>query len=76
MELLVLWYEAQAAQQRLRNTFRNSSEPNKELTLICQATWACPHPTDYLSVKNRLDTPEVLDQDAAEKKSRLRMGIA
>jgi hypothetical protein len=33
MELLVLWYGAQAAQQRLRNTFRNSSEPNKELTL-------------------------------------------
>ena len=33
MELLVLWCEARAAQQRLRNTFRESSKPDKELTL-------------------------------------------
>jgi hypothetical protein len=30
MELLVLWCEAQAAQRRLRDTFRDSSQPNEE----------------------------------------------
>src|ERR1700747_2525915 len=30
MELLVLWCEAQAAQRRLRDTFKDSSKPNEE----------------------------------------------
>ena len=33
MQFLILWCEVQAAQQRLRNTFRESSKPNKELLL-------------------------------------------
>jgi hypothetical protein len=33
MELLALWCEARTAQQRLRNTFRESSKSDKELTL-------------------------------------------
>jgi hypothetical protein len=37
MELLVLWCEAQAAQRRLRDTFKDSSKPNEELTLNSQS---------------------------------------
>jgi hypothetical protein len=33
MELLVLWCEAQAAQRRLRDTFKDSSKPNEEARL-------------------------------------------
>ena len=33
MQLLILWGEAQAAQRRLRDTFRDSSKPDEELTL-------------------------------------------
>ena len=31
MELLVLWWEAQAAHRRLRETFNDSSKPTEEL---------------------------------------------
>jgi hypothetical protein len=31
MQLLILWCEAHAAQERLRNEFKESSEPDKEL---------------------------------------------
>ena len=33
MQLLILWREAQAAQRRLRDTFRDSRKPSQELTL-------------------------------------------
>jgi hypothetical protein len=33
MQLLILWCEAHAAQERLRNKFKESSEPDKELAL-------------------------------------------
>jgi hypothetical protein len=44
MQLLNLWCEAEAAQQRLRNTFRESSKPNQELMLNSPIKVGTPGP--------------------------------
>ena len=44
MQLLNLWCEAQAAQERLRNTFRESSKPNQELMLNSRIKLGKPGP--------------------------------
>jgi hypothetical protein len=40
----LLWYAAQAARQRLRQTFRDSIRPNKELTLNLPSNVRTPAP--------------------------------
>jgi hypothetical protein len=68
MELLVLWCEARAAQQRLRNTFRESSKPDNELMLNLPGNVGThvPHrlPIGHKSVKcacirNETQTPGI-----------------
>jgi hypothetical protein len=55
MQLLILWCEAHAAQERLRNEFKESSEPDKELALdsSMKAETRKPHrlPSDQKSTK-------------------------
>jgi hypothetical protein len=55
MQLLILWCEAHAAQERLRNEFKESSEPDKEVGLdsSMKAEPRNPHrlPSDQKSTK-------------------------
>src|ERR1700722_11783142 len=44
MPLLSLWCEAQAAQERLRNPFRESSKPNQELMINWPINVGTPGP--------------------------------
>ena len=56
MQLLNLWCEAQAAQERLRNTFKESSEFDKDVTLNSPIKAGTRAPQRYLSAKKRLTT--------------------
>jgi hypothetical protein len=44
MELLILWCDAQSARERLRNTFKESGKPNKEVTLNSPIKVGTPSP--------------------------------
>jgi hypothetical protein len=51
MQLIILCCEAQAAQGRLRNPFRESGKPNQELTLSPQRNEGTSGPIHYLSAQ-------------------------
>jgi hypothetical protein len=51
MQLLILWCEAQAAQRRVRDTFRDSRKLNEELTSSPQSNEGTLGPVHCLSAK-------------------------
>ena len=54
--------KARAAQQRLRNTFRESSKPDNERMLNLPSNVGTHVPIDYLSVTNRLSAHEYANE--------------
>jgi hypothetical protein len=61
MQLPFLWCEARAAQERLRNIFRESSKIDKEPTSNSPNDAGTRAPHRYVSVKRRLTTARVGD---------------
>ena len=74
MQLLILWCEAQAAQRRLRDTFRDSSKPNEEPTLSPQSNEGTPGIVHYLSAKRSV-LPTVQKDIPTQKKQSIKTNI-
>ena len=62
MELAFIWCEARAAQERLRNTFKESSKLDKELTLNSRNEAGTRAPHCYVLVKERPTAARVRNQ--------------
>ena len=61
MQLLNLWCEAQSARERLRNSFKESTKLDNQLTLKSPINLGRRAPHRHLSVKRSLTTAHLGD---------------